>query len=162
MWASAPPSHQPDEAAPLRRVAGRPGGSVSPTAPLLSSARQIGLALPGRFTGLTPIAVTATGDPLVLEADFTITSAPHTGTGSRRDKVAVIRTRAGHPLVPASTWKGLFRARAGYITRTCWGEGAACTQQAGCGHCPVCDLFGSATKRGRLNFRRCSPLDFGR
>jgi CRISPR/Cas system CSM-associated protein Csm3 (group 7 of RAMP superfamily) len=56
------------------------------------------------------------------------------------------------PLVPGTSWKGLFRARAGFILRTLHGEEAACTDQTGCGTCLLCDLFGSARARGRLAF----------
>jgi CRISPR/Cas system CSM-associated protein Csm3 (group 7 of RAMP superfamily) len=111
---------------------------------------------PGRFTALTPIKVRTAGpEPALPGTEFVITHALHVGTGSRRqkDKAATVRTRGASPLVPASTWKGLFRSRAGYIIRSCWGERAACTCQTGCGECPLCDVFGSATKRGRLAFR---------
>lgn len=106
-----------------------------------------------RFKDLTPITVAA-GDGLPpLRADFITVDALHLGTGSRRGKTAAIRIRGADPLVPASTWKGLFRARAGYILRSCWGEDAACLEQQGCGHCLLCDLFGSTARRGRIGFR---------
>jgi CRISPR/Cas system CSM-associated protein Csm3 (group 7 of RAMP superfamily) len=111
----------------------------------------------GRFDGLTPIPVVAASDPPLLRAGFVIASALHVATGSRRGKIAAIRTRGGDPLVPASTWKGLFRSRAGYIIRSCWGEDlgqdAACVSQQGCGQCLLCDLFGSTARRGRIGFR---------
>lgn len=106
-----------------------------------------------RFTGLTPVTVADPAGPPLLEADFAIGTALHVGTGSRKDKTAVIRARGASPLIPASTWKGLFRARAGYILRSCWGEVTACTRQQGCGECLLCDLFGSAARRGRIAFR---------
>jgi CRISPR/Cas system CSM-associated protein Csm3 (group 7 of RAMP superfamily) len=106
-----------------------------------------------KFNGLTPIPVIPASDISLLEAEFVITSALHVATGSRRGKNLAIRTRGSHPLVPGSTWKGLFRARAGYIIRSCWGEDAACTTQQGCGRCPLCDLFGSTARRGRIGFR---------
>jgi CRISPR/Cas system CSM-associated protein Csm3 (group 7 of RAMP superfamily) len=108
---------------------------------------------PGRFTALTQIPATAAPDPALLDAEFRIAAALHVGTGSRRDKNAAVRTRDDKPLVPATTWKGLFRARAGYIIRSCWGEDTACTSQTGCGHCLLCGLFGSTTARGRISFR---------
>jgi CRISPR/Cas system CSM-associated protein Csm3 (group 7 of RAMP superfamily) len=108
---------------------------------------------PGRFAALTPIPVTAAPDSPLLEAEFRIASALHIGTGSRRGNNAAVRTRGGQPLVPATTWKGLFRARAGYIIRSCWGEDTACASQSGCGLCPLCSLFGSTTSRGRISFR---------
>lgn len=126
------------------------------------------VAGPDRFRALTPIPIVRTPQPPVLEADFRIAAALHVGTGSRRDKtdaashtdtesrrerVATVRERGNRPLMPASTWKGLFRSRARYIIRTCWGEDAACKTQPGCGNCPLCDLFGYAGKRGRLGFR---------
>jgi CRISPR/Cas system CSM-associated protein Csm3 (group 7 of RAMP superfamily) len=107
----------------------------------------------GRFSALTDIPVTAGPDDILVDGELEIVDALHIGTGSRRDKVSVTRTRGGQPLVPASTWKGLFRARSGYIIRTCWGETAACTGQTGCGACPLCDLFGSTVRRGRIAFR---------
>jgi CRISPR/Cas system CSM-associated protein Csm3 (group 7 of RAMP superfamily) len=107
----------------------------------------------GRFDGLTPVPVAGASDPPLLRAGFVIASALHVATGSRRGKIAAIRTRGGDPLVPASTWKGLFRGRAGYILRSCWGEDAACLTQQGCGHCLLCDLFGSTARRGRIGFR---------
>lgn len=115
----------------------------------------LGAAGPDRFKALTPVPVKAAEPPPppVPPTKFLLSAAMHVGTGSRREKRAAIRTRGGHPLVPASTWKGLFRARAGYIIRSCWGEKAACIRQAGCGKCPVCRLFGSTTSRGRIAFR---------
>jgi CRISPR/Cas system CSM-associated protein Csm3 (group 7 of RAMP superfamily) len=106
----------------------------------------------GRFTKLTDVPVTAGPDDILIREEFAIIDALHIGTGSRRNKISVTRTRSGQPLVPASTWKGLFRARSGYIIRTCWGESAACTGQTGCGTCPLCDLFGSTARRGRIAF----------
>lgn len=108
---------------------------------------------PGRFGSLTPIPVPRTPDRVVLEAEFRINAALRVGTGSRRGKIAALRTRDSQPLVPATTWKGLFRARAGYIIRSCWGQDAACTSQDGCGQCRLCDLFGSTARRGRIAFR---------
>lgn len=113
----------------------------------------LGNAGTARFTGLTPVTVTNPADPPLIEADFTIDTALHVGTGSRKDKTAIVRTRGGSPLLPASTWKGLFRARAGYILRSCWGEETACAGQQGCGRCLLCDLFGSTARRGRIAFR---------
>jgi CRISPR/Cas system CSM-associated protein Csm3 (group 7 of RAMP superfamily) len=107
----------------------------------------------GRFSALTDVPVTAGPDDILVSDEFDIVDAIHIGTGSRRDKTSLTRTRSGQPLVPASTWKGLFRARSGYIIRTCWGETAACTGQTGCGTCPLCDLFGSTARRGRIAFR---------
>jgi CRISPR/Cas system CSM-associated protein Csm3 (group 7 of RAMP superfamily) len=108
---------------------------------------------PDRFGPLTDLRVTGESDDLLIDDEFEIAGALHVGTGSRRDKVSVTRMRDGQPLVPGSSWKGLFRARAGYIVRTCWGEDAACTCQTGCGKCLVCDIFGSAARRGRIAFR---------
>jgi CRISPR/Cas system CSM-associated protein Csm3 (group 7 of RAMP superfamily) len=106
-----------------------------------------------RFKGLTPVDITAKADAPLLDAEFVITDALHVGTGSRRDKKAVIRARSTSPLVPASTWKGLFRARARYIMRSCWHDDTACVEQEGCGHCLLCDLFGSTTRRARIGFQ---------
>jgi CRISPR/Cas system CSM-associated protein Csm3 (group 7 of RAMP superfamily) len=108
---------------------------------------------PARFAALRQIPVNAAPHALLLEAEFRIAAAMHIGTGSRRGKNAAVRTRGGQPLVPATTWKGLFRARAGYIIRSCWGQDSACTCQSGCGQCPLCALFGSTTSRGRISFR---------
>jgi CRISPR/Cas system CSM-associated protein Csm3 (group 7 of RAMP superfamily) len=116
----------------------------------------------GRFDGLTGVRVTARPAPSLIDEEFQITAALHIGTGSRRGKTSVTRTRGGKPLVPASTWKGLFRARAGYIIRTCWGEAHACTGQAGCGQCVLCDLFGSTTRRGRIAFASSPVRDAAR
>jgi CRISPR/Cas system CSM-associated protein Csm3 (group 7 of RAMP superfamily) len=107
----------------------------------------------GRFSALTDVPVTAVSDDILVDEEFDIVDAIHIGTGSRHDKTSLTRTRNGQPLVPASSWKGLFRARSGYIIRTCWGETAACIGQTGCGTCPLCDLFGSTTRRGRIAFR---------
>jgi CRISPR/Cas system CSM-associated protein Csm3 (group 7 of RAMP superfamily) len=108
---------------------------------------------PDRFSVLADVPVTAEPALHLIDDEFEIVGALHIGTGSRRDKTSVTRTRGGQPLVPASTWKGLFRARTGYIIRTCWGETAACTDQTGCGDCMLCDLFGSTIRRGRIAFR---------
>jgi CRISPR/Cas system CSM-associated protein Csm3 (group 7 of RAMP superfamily) len=91
--------------------------------------------------------------------EFVICAAMHVGTGSRRGRNASIRTRGNRPLVPASTWKGLFSARAGYIIRSCWGKSAACKKQSDCEGCLLCSLFGSTTRRGRLAFRDSPVLD---
>lgn len=106
-----------------------------------------------RFADLTQLSVTTAENRTVLDADFAVTAALHVGTGSGRNKTALSRARGNSPLVPASTWKGLFRARAGYILRSCWGEEAACTSQKGCGHCYLCDLFGSTARRARIGFQ---------
>jgi CRISPR/Cas system CSM-associated protein Csm3 (group 7 of RAMP superfamily) len=109
---------------------------------------------PDRFSALTPITVQAAepAEPLPV-TEFVIGAALHVGTGSRQDKKTAFRSRGKHPLVPGSTWKGLFRARAGYIVRSCWGEEAACLTQTGCGSCIICSLFGSTASRGRIAFR---------
>ncbi len=107
----------------------------------------------GRFSALTDVPVTTEADDILVSDEFEIADAMHIGTGSRRDQTSLTRMRGGQPLVPASTWKGLFRARSGYIIRTCWGETAACTDQTGCGTCLLCDLFGSTAHRGRIAFR---------
>jgi CRISPR/Cas system CSM-associated protein Csm3 (group 7 of RAMP superfamily) len=119
---------------------------------------------PARFTALTPIQVSTGAPELALPGtEFVIIHALHVGTGSRRqkDKAATVRTRGTSRLVPASTWKGLFRSRARFILRSCWGEKAACIEQIGCGHCHLCDLFGSSGKRGRLAFRDSTITGFG-
>ncbi|MFF0520680.1 RAMP superfamily CRISPR-associated protein [Actinomadura nitritigenes] len=116
---------------------------------------------PDRFTGLSDVTIPVPPDPTVLSANFEIVDPLHLGTGSDRIKEvngrkitqAVSRTRGGPPLIPGSTWKGLFRARTGYILRSRFGETAACTMQTGCGQCPLCALFGSSGHRGRLAFR---------
>jgi CRISPR/Cas system CSM-associated protein Csm3 (group 7 of RAMP superfamily) len=116
---------------------------------------------PGRFTSLSDVVIPAPPDTTVLSADFEIVDPLHLGTGSDRIKIengrkttqAVSRTRGGRPLIPGSTWKGLFRARTGYILRSRFGETAACTLQTGCGQCRLCGLFGSTGNRGRLAFR---------
>ena len=110
---------------------------------------------PYRFTALTPIPIKTVEPslPPLPPTDFIINAALHIGTGSRRGRNAAIRTRGSRPLVPASTWKGMFRARVGYIIRSCWDKDAACVTQAGCGNCPLCSLFGSTHGRGRIAFR---------
>ena len=115
---------------------------------------------PDRFTGLTDATIPPPPDTTVLSVDFEFVDPLHLGTGSDRTKVengkkttqAVSRTRSGRPLISGSTWKGLFRARTGYILRSRFGEDAACTRQTGCGQCRLCELFGSAEQRGRLVF----------
>jgi CRISPR/Cas system CSM-associated protein Csm3 (group 7 of RAMP superfamily) len=108
---------------------------------------------PERFTGLTAIPISTTRDNTVIHARWQIVDALHIGTGSIDSrKIAVTRTRDGRPMVPGSTWKGLFRSRVGYIMRSVWGENAACVEQVGCGSCALCDLFGSVTRRGLISF----------
>lgn len=122
----------------------------------------------GRFSDLTDVTVNAKPGIVLIDDEFEVVDALHIGTGSRpdraagrgrdrlagsrREKVSVVRTRGGQPLVPGSTWKGIFRARCGYIMRTCWGEKAVCTDQTGCGTCPLCELFGSTAGRGLIAF----------
>jgi CRISPR/Cas system CSM-associated protein Csm3 (group 7 of RAMP superfamily) len=106
-----------------------------------------------RFTGLTDVTIPAAADDTVLQATFELADPLHIATGSRHNSTSLTRTRNGRPLLPATAWKGLFRARTGYIIRTRLGDNAACTTQTGCGDCPLCDLFGSAGRRGRLAFR---------
>lgn len=119
---------------------------------------------PARFTGLTPLPITGYAPDDIIDETFEIVDALHIGTGAPlgKGKPAPIRTRDDTPLVPASTWKGLFRARVGYILRTRDGDEAACPDltdpdqtridQTGCGTCRLCELFGSTGRRGRIAF----------
>jgi CRISPR/Cas system CSM-associated protein Csm3 (group 7 of RAMP superfamily) len=66
------------------------------------------------------------------------------------------RLRNGHPVVPGTAWKGLFRSRVEYILRSRYGQTAVCAN--GCGGCVTCDLFGHQGARGRLAFRD-SPVE---
>lgn len=117
---------------------------------------------PERFTGLTEVPITAAVPTAVIDTTLRIVDALHIGTGSidavEERKTALTRTRDGRPLIPGSSWKGLFRARAGYILRSVWGEEAACTSHTGCSDCALCSLFGSQRRRGRLVFSD-SPVD---
>lgn len=108
---------------------------------------------PKRFTGLTPInVVTIEAVQALPTMTFEIVDALHIGSGRRNGNVAEMRKRGAHAVIPGSSWKGLFRARAGYILRTVGGEQSACTEQTGCGTCLLCDLFGSTVRRGRVAF----------
>ncbi|MFF4128272.1 RAMP superfamily CRISPR-associated protein [Microbispora rosea] len=107
---------------------------------------------PDRYTDLIQVEVHPVAEHPVLDVRFRIVDGLHIGTGSRQEKTAITLRRDGTPLIPGKTWKGLFRARAGYILRTLRGEQSACTDQQGCGSCPLCDLFGSTRSRGRVVF----------
>ena len=68
------------------------------------------------------------------------------------------RTPPSAPAAPARSYprapgKACSAPAAGYILRSSWGEDAACRNQQGCGQCPLCDLFGSTARRGRIGFR---------
>ncbi|MBO3752845.1 hypothetical protein J5X84_42925 [Streptosporangiaceae bacterium NEAU-GS5] len=107
---------------------------------------------PDRFTGLTDVVVPEAQDHTIIEVRFAIVDGLHIGSGfsDLTTKAALTRTRKKAPIVPGSSWKGLFRARTGYILRTVGME--ACTDQQGCRQCPLCTLFGSAANRGKLAF----------
>lgn len=107
---------------------------------------------PGRFRDAKEQPIPRQPDPTVLSATFEIVDAVHIGTGTTRKRAADYRARSGMPLIPGSTWKGIFRSRAGYILRTRFGADIACCQQDGCATCLLCDLFGSTARRGRLAF----------
>ncbi|GAB3275252.1 hypothetical protein GCM10027589_00240 [Actinocorallia lasiicapitis] len=115
---------------------------------------------PGRYTALTNVDLPDVDDEPLIDVRFYLSDALHIGTGSQEagTKAALIRSRGTTPLVPGSTWKGLFRSRVGFILRTVRPDVAACTEQRGCGSCPLCDLFGSTLGRGRLIFTD-SPVE---
>ena len=70
-------------------------------------------------------------------------------------RVARTRHRLGQPLIPGSAWKGIIRSRAEFILRSRYSETSVCQQQPGCGHCPVCAVFGHAGQRG--GWRSATP-----
>lgn len=90
--------------------------------------------------------------PPWLEAEFEIIDGLLIGS-SLAEGAATTRKRNGRPLVPGSAWKGLIRSRTEFIIRSRYGENAACRQQAGCGTCVVCAVFGHQGQRGLLAFR---------
>ena len=85
-----------------------------------------------------------------LELRFTVASALHIGAGSRvitdteesQGSRAAIVMAGGSAMVPASSWKGLLRARCGYILRSCGRPACLAPAADACGACTLCDLFG--------------------
>jgi CRISPR/Cas system CSM-associated protein Csm3 (group 7 of RAMP superfamily) len=98
----------------------------------------------------TPVPV-APSKAKVREFEFTIEDGLLVG-GVKDPQVARTRTRSGLPLIPGSAWKGIVRSRFEFILRSRYGEDAACRDTTGCPVCVVCDVFGSAGRRGQLAF----------
>ncbi|GGL19448.1 RAMP superfamily CRISPR-associated protein [Mangrovihabitans endophyticus] len=87
--------------------------------------------------------------PSVIDVTVSVVGALLIGD-PRLTGPAATRSRAGTPLIPASTWKGLFRSRTEYILRSIGIP--ACTTPVGCGTCPTCHLYGHPEGRGLLRF----------
>ncbi len=127
-------------------------GVIDPTTP---GGRQLWLTHTGeslvRAVATTEIPGVTCTDQAWLTADLVIEDALLVGdprpTGPARP-----RMRGGRPLVPGSTWKGVFRARVEYILRSLYGDQAVCHGPEGCGNCPVCEVFGHRHRRGLLVF----------
>ncbi len=99
----------------------------------------------------TPVPVPATTrDPAGwLTATFTIEDGLLIGDFAVAGP-AMSRTRGGQPIIPGSTWKGIFRSRVEYIIRSL--GSVACDQVSGCDERPVCEVFGHEGSRGLLIF----------
>ncbi|SDH47779.1 RAMP superfamily CRISPR-associated protein [Pseudonocardia oroxyli] len=101
---------------------------------------------------------TAAGPSAELSVGLVLAGPLHIGGGVPQQDApanrAPILRRGDSALVPGTTWKGVLRARCGYILRSC-GQPACMPhtdEGAACGTCRVCDLFGwttSAPGRGR-------------
>lgn len=98
-----------------------------------------------------PVPVRAPAGPW-LTVELSIEDALLVGD-PRPTVAAGPRRRNGQPIVPGTTWKGLFRSRVEYIIRSLRGEDAVCRDTPGCGNCVTCDLFGHKGRRGQLRFR---------
>jgi CRISPR/Cas system CSM-associated protein Csm3 (group 7 of RAMP superfamily) len=108
---------------------------------------------PGLFDAVaTQVIACHTDHQPWLEARFSIEDGLLTWDGVP-GPAARPRQRLGRPLIPGSAWKGIIRSRAEFIIRSRYGEAAACPEQAGCGRCPVCAVFGHQARRGLLAFR---------
>lgn len=101
-------------------------------------------------------------DSPVLRLDFVTVDALHIGAGSTTGPASVL-TSGGPPIIPASTWKGLLRARCGYILRSCGQPACLVPHRCGqpCSHlvegspepacrtCRLCFLFGWSGDSGQ-------------
>lgn len=101
----------------------------------------------------TPAA--SPGPAPVLGLDFETVDALHVGSGSRNERVAEVLLSGGEPVIPATTWKGVLRARCGYILRSC-GQPACLVpgvregdeREVACRTCQLCGLFGWSGDNG--------------
>jgi CRISPR/Cas system CSM-associated protein Csm3 (group 7 of RAMP superfamily) len=127
-------------------------GQIDPATPA-GAAIWLSHSGPGLFDAvLTDVMTGAADEPPWLEAGFEIADGLLVGDGLP-GRVASSRKRNGRPFIPGSAWKGVIRSRAEFIIRSRYGRDAACQQQAGCGGCVACAVFGHQGRRGLLAFR---------
>lgn len=98
---------------------------------------------PADYPTPEPITPTTPARPLRRHT-LRIVEALHIGAGTTRtgdhdEQIAEILTRAGTPIIPGSTLKGVLRSRVEYICRVL--DAPAC-DTADCGTCRPCLLFG--------------------
>jgi CRISPR/Cas system CSM-associated protein Csm3 (group 7 of RAMP superfamily) len=134
------------------RLAGVRYGFIDPATP---DGARIWLTHDGPqlFEAVATMSIDGNPDePPWLEATFDITDGLLIGDHQAGQQTTA-RKRGGKPFIPGSAWKGIIRSRTEFIIRSRYGENAACTIQAGCGDCVVCDVFGHQGRRGTLVFR---------
>jgi CRISPR/Cas system CSM-associated protein Csm3 (group 7 of RAMP superfamily) len=91
----------------------------------------------------------ATDPAAALRWRFRIASDLRVGAGKPSAREATVPLQVGGKyVIPGSSWKGVFRARAEYILRSAGLHACPSTDQRPCGHCPTCELFGWAGPPG--------------
>lgn len=75
--------------------------------------------------------------------------------------MGLLEKTADHHITHGSQWKGMLRSRTEYIARSL-GHPPCITedQWTGCGHCDLCDAFGSSNRSGAWEFHN-SPWESG-
>lgn len=94
---------------------------------------------------------------VVFDLKDSLLISPSKHMGDR--EIAVTLQRNGQSVVPASSWKGVLRARAEYILRTVGVRACESSTQTCC-ECPTCELFGGTPPGGSDRMGNRSVLEF--
>ncbi|SFC97336.1 RAMP superfamily CRISPR-associated protein [Streptomyces aidingensis] len=107
---------------------------------------------------LSPANPTASPSAFLPALPWQLTDPLHVGSGERRptEPSRILLDDTGRPLIPGTAWKGILRARTGYVLRSL--DRPACPGMAdSCGRCSLCTTFGwtgpdATGARGLLRF----------
>lgn len=78
---------------------------------------------------------------------FRLTGDLRVGTGRARESVLLLeRDAEKRPMIPGTSWKGVFRSRAEFILRTVGIGACRSTDDGACGVCAACQLFGYSAR----------------